>query len=255
MSETQIPVALQLYTVRDQAARDFLGTLRQVATIGYAGVELAGTGGLSARGLRNALDDLGLRCVGSHIGLAQLEDLSAVVDDNLALGNPYVVIPAIPESMRASEASYVALAGRLNEIGTALREHGLTLAYHNHSFEFRRFGDRYALDIIYDETDPDLVKGQPDVYWFAYAGADPVAWLRGHPGRCPLIHLKDMAPSPERTFAEVGEGIIDFRPIFAASRVAGAEWYIVEQDVCARPSMESARISLQHLREWGIVPV
>jgi sugar phosphate isomerase/epimerase len=253
MGETHIPVALQLYTVRDEAAKDFLGTLARVAAMGYAGVELAGMGGLSARRLREALDRLGLRCAGSHIGLERLRsELPAVLDENEALGNRYIVVPALPEAMRSREASYAAVTGELNAIGAACRERGMVLAYHNHAFEFQRFGGRYALEILYDGTDPALVKGEPDVYWMVYAGADPAAWLRNHPGRCPLVHLKDMAPGAERTFAEVGEGTIDFRPIFAAGATAGVEWYIVEQDRCARPALESAALSLRHLKEWGI---
>lgn len=253
MRETRIPVALQLYTVRDETAKDFMGTLGKVAAMGYAGVELAGTGGLSAAELNAALDDLGLRCAGSHIGLERLQnDLPAELDYNQALGNPYVVVPALPEAMRGQEATYVALTGQLNAIGAACRARGMGLAYHNHAFEFQRFGGRCALDIIYDDTDPALVKGEPDVYWMVHAGADPAAWLRNHAGRCPLVHLKDMAAGAERTFAEVGEGIIDFQPIFAASRGAGAQWYIVEQDRCGRPSLESAALSLRHLQEWGV---
>jgi len=253
MSGARIPVALQLYTVRDEAAKDFLGTLARVAAMGYAGVELAGMGGLSAAELRGALDRLGLRCAGSHVGLERLRsDLAAVLDENEALGNHYVVVPALPEAMRGREESYRALTGELNAMGAACRERGMALAYHNHAFEFQRFGERYALDILYDGTDPALVKGEPDVYWMVYAGADPAAWLRRHPGRCPLLHLKDMAPGAERAFAEVGEGTIDFQPIFAASPAAGVEWYIVEQDRCARPSLESAALSLRHLKEWGV---
>lgn len=253
MTHDRIPVALQLYTVREEAAKDWLGTLRRVAAMGYPAVELAGTGGLSAQDLRKALDDLGLRCSGSHIGLGELEgDLQGVLDYNLAIGNRYVVVPALPGNLRRSEAAYRDAARRLNAIGAACRERGLTLAYHNHNFEFQRFGGRLALDILYDETDPALVKGELDVFWVVHAGADPVAWLRDHPGRCPLVHLKDMAPGPERTFAEVGEGIIDFQPIFAAAKATGAEWYVVEQDTCRRPSLESAELSLRHLQEWGI---
>lgn len=253
MAQKQIPLALQLYTVRDEAARDFAGTLERVAALGYAGVELAGLGGLAPGELRRILDDLGLRCAGSHIGLPRLESaLGAVLDENLILGNPYVVVPAIPEEWRGQEADYVALARRLDTIGAACREQGLTLAYHNHAFEFQRFAGRCALDIIYEETDPALVKGEPDVYWFVYAGADPAAWIASHPNRCPLVHLKDMAPGPERDFAPVGAGIIDFGPILAASEAQGVEWYIVEQDRCARPSFECAALSLQNLRAWGI---
>ncbi len=253
MSEKRIPVALQLYTVRDQTAKDFVGTLKRVAEMGYAGVEFAGTGGLAAAELKKLLDDLGLRVAGSHVALGEYErDLQAVIDYNLAIGNRYLVVPFLPEDLRQDEAAWVAIAGRMNEIGAACREQGLTLAYHNHAFEFQRFGGRYALEILYDETDPALVKGEPDVYWFVRGGADPVAWLKERPGRCPLVHLKDMAPGAEQTFAEVGEGVIDFAPIFAAAQAGGAEWYIVEQDICKRPSLESAALSLRHLREWGI---
>ncbi len=254
MSKPRIPVALQLYTVRDETAKDFVGTLRRVAAIGYRAVELAGIGrGLGAQELKVVLDDLGLRCVGAHIGLGEIEkNPTAIADYNLAIGNPNIVVPWTPDGMRNSEASCTALAKRLNALGAALHERGLTLSYHNHAGEFQRVGSRRALDVIYDESDPALVKGQPDVYWIVYAGEDPAAWIRNHPGRCPLIHLKDMAPGKERTFAEVGEGIIDFQPIFAASQAAGAECYIVEQDRCARPTLESAALSLRHLREWGI---
>ncbi len=251
--KSRIPIALQLYTVRDEAEKDFLGVLKRVAAMGYAGVELAGQGKLSAQELKKVLDDLGLRVAGSHVGLEECErDLQKVVDYNLAIGNPYVVVSALPSGLRRSRAGFEAGAGRLNAVGASLKAHGLTLGYHNHNFEFQRHGNRYGLDIIYDGTDPDLVVGEVDVFWVVYAGADPAAWLQQHPGRCPLVHIKDMAPGDERTFAEIGEGIIDFKPIFAAAQANGARWYIVEQDTCRRPSLESAELSLRHLREWGM---
>lgn len=253
MSKPGIPVALQLYTVRDETARDMVGTLRRVAAIGYAGVELAGLGGLKPQELKKVLADLGLRCAGSHIALSALEgDLDAVIDENLALGNRYIVVPALPGELRNDEQGFIDAARRLNAIGAACQKRGLRLAYHNHAFEFQRFGGRYALDILHDETDPALVQFEPDLYWMVYAGVDPLAWLRERPGRYPLVHLKDLAPGAERTFAEVGEGTIDFQPLFAFFRAQGSEWYIVEQDRCARPSLESAEISLRHLREWGV---
>lgn len=253
MAKGRIPVALQLYTVRDDAAKDFIGTLKKVAAMDYAGVELAGTGGLSARELKTVLTDLGLRCVGSHIGLPLLEnELPAQLDYYATLGNPYIILPMAPREFYSSEESLINLGVRLNKIAAACRARGLAFAYHNHDIEFRRSGERYILDIIMDSTDPALVKSELDVYWATYAGADPVAWMQKHPGRCPLVHLKDMAPGPERTFAEVGEGVIDFKPIFALCEAQGTEWYVVEQDHCARPALESAALSLRHLREWEI---
>ncbi|MCC7353912.1 MAG: TIM barrel protein [Anaerolineae bacterium] len=253
MPKGRIPVALQLYTVRDEAAKDFVGTLKKVAALGYAGVELAGTGGLSAREMKTLLGDLGLRCAGSHLGLQVMEgDLAAQLDIYATLGTPYIILPMAPREMYNSEASVLDRGARLNKVAAACKARGLPFAYHNHDVEFRRFGGHYILDILMDNTDPALVKSELDVYWATYAGADPVAWMKKRSGRCPLVHLKDMTPGPERTFAEVGEGIIDFKPIFALCEAQGADWYVVEQDRCARPPLESAALSLRHLREWGI---
>jgi sugar phosphate isomerase/epimerase len=253
MGHKGIPVALTLYTVRDEAAKDFLGTLQSVAKMGYVGVELvAENGGLSPRDLRRALDDLGLRCSGWHVALDRLEgDLPRVTEACLAYGTPYVSVPWLPEALRVPEKS-AELVQRLNAIGRKLHEQGITLLYHNHDFEFKPSGNRTLLDVIYGDTDPALVKGQPDVFWIAYARHDPAAWITGHPGRCPVVHLKDGFPENKPPFTEVGEGSIDFKPIFAACQASGVEWYVVEQDLCARPSLESAALSLRHLKEWGV---
>jgi sugar phosphate isomerase/epimerase len=248
----QLPIALQLYTVRDEAARDFTGTLRQVAEIGYAGVEFAGTGGLSAEELRRLLDDLGLRVAGSHTGLDDLErNLSAALDFSQAIGNPYVVCPWLPQERRGSADGYRALGDLLNRVGAACKERGLQLCYHNHDFEFQRFDGQYALDILYAATDPNLVQAELDTYWIKKAGVDPAAYIRQYAGRAPLIHLKDMATDEKGSFAEVGEGTQDWSSIFEASEAGGARWYIVEQDVCPRPPLESVTISLRNLRAMG----
>lgn len=248
----EIPIALQMYTLRDETARDFVGTVRKVAEIGYAGVEFAGTGGLGAAELRRLLDDLNLRPAGSHTPLESLEkELNAVLDFNQTIGNEFVVCPWLPESRRQNADAYRALAEALNRIGAACRDRGLQLCYHNHAFEFERFDGRYGLDILLDATDPNLVKAEVDVYWVKKGGLDPAAYLRQYPGRCPLVHLKDMAGDEAGSFAEVGEGTLDWPSIFAASETGGARWYIVEQDRCQRPPLESIAISLRNLRSMG----
>lgn len=250
-----IPVALQLYTVRDVAADDFAGTVRQVAEMGYAGVELAGnTGGMSPAELKAFLSDLGLKLAGSHIGLDLLEgDLQKIIDDNLALGNPWIVCPWMPEERRQNATGWREAAEALTAIGSKVREAGLQLCYHNHSFEFETFDGKTGFDIFYEAADAELVKAEIDTYWVQHGGEDPAATIRRFAGRCPLVHLKDMTDDPQPTFTEVGNGILDFQAIFAASAEAGAEWYIVEQDRCDGPSVESARTSLESLRQWGVV--
>jgi sugar phosphate isomerase/epimerase len=248
----QIPIALQMYTLRNESARDFAGTLREVAEIGYAGVEFAGTGGLSAAELRGLLDDLNLRAAGSHTGLDALEgDLNAALDFTQAIGSEFVVCPYLPEERRRTADDYRALAETLNRAGAACKQRGLQLCYHNHAFEFQRFDGQYALDILYSATDPDLVKGELDTYWIQKGGADPAAYIRQYAGRCPLIHLKDMAADDTQSFAEVGQGTLDWPAIFAAAEAGGARWYIVEQDVCPGPPLESVALSLRNLRAMG----
>ncbi|MGQ9731549.1 MAG: sugar phosphate isomerase/epimerase family protein [Candidatus Zipacnadales bacterium] len=250
----KIPVALQLYTVRDMTEKDFSGTVKQVAEIGYAGVEIAGhTGGMSPAELKTFLEDLGLGLAGSHIGLDQLENnLAQVIEDNLTLGNPWVVCPWMPEERRQTAEGWRTVAAELSEIGAKLKGAGLQLCYHNHSFEFQRFNGETGFDIFYAAADPECVKAQIDTYWVQHGGEDPAATIRRFAGRVPLVHLKDMTPGDNPTFTEVGNGILDFPAIFEASEAAGVQWYSVEQDICAGPSLESARQSLENLKRWGV---
>lgn len=248
----QVPIALQLYTVRDQTAQDFPGTVRQVAEMGYAGVEFAGTGGLSAEALRDLLAETGLKPAGNHTGIDQFEQtIDQVIAFNQTIGNKFVGVPYMPKEYQ-NPAGFRWAAATMNRIGAQLKQAGMVLYYHNHAFEFDVVDGERGIDILYKETDPDLVKMEIDVYWVHYGGEDPAALMRANSGRFPLIHLKDMTVTDDkRTFTEVGEGIIDFQPIFAAAEAQGAEWYIVEQDICARPSLESARLSLENLKKWG----
>jgi sugar phosphate isomerase/epimerase len=248
----KIPVALQLYTLREDMAKDFVGTLRKVAEVGYGAVEFAGTGGLSAKDLKALLDELGLKVVGSHLGLDALtKDLQASVEYNLAIGNRFLVCPGISEERRSSADAWRDTAALFNRIGEQARKNGLGVAYHNHDKEFMMLEGKHGLDIFLESTEPTLVGVQLDVFWAKYAGVDPAAYMSRHPGRFPLLHLKDMAEDG-KSMTEVGEGIVDFKAIFAQAEHARVQAYIVEQDTCARPPIESVRISLENLKRWGI---
>jgi sugar phosphate isomerase/epimerase len=249
----QIPVALQLYTVRDEAAADFEGTVKQIADMGYAGVELAGTYDRSSAELKTILGGLGLRIAGAHVPLAQIEsDVDSAIRFHQELGNRYIVCPWLPEDRRKSSDDYSRLAETLNRAGQACKEAGIQLCYHNHAFELERFNGKPALDIIFGETDPELLKAEIDTYWVEFGGASAVGYIRSLPGRVPLVHLKDMAGDGSRDFAELGQGIMEWDPIFRACEDSKTRWYIVEQDKCGRPPLESARISLEYLQEKGM---
>lgn len=246
------PIALQLYTVRDELAADHSGTLRAVAEMGYRAVELTGPGPEGAERLREELDRLGLTPTGMHVPLDRLErELPDAIADARALGIRYVVCPWLPPDRRGNAAGYRSLAGTLSQVGHRCRAAGLQLCYHNHDFEFQEFDGRTGLEILFDSVDGDLVRSELDVYWAAYAGHDPVEWLRRLGGRVPLVHLKDMTSGEPRTFAEVGHGALDFPAILQECDRSGADWLIVEQDRCAGPPLESARLSLEYLRSLG----
>lgn len=249
-----LPIAAQMYTVREAAAQDFREVLRRVAALGYTGVELAGTFGLTAAELAQTLTDLGLACISAHVSLADLRrDLDDQIETYLALGAAYLVCPWLPPEQRGDEASYRALAAELNRIGEQCQANDLQFCYHHHDFELVQFKGIYALDILLENSDPAYVQLEADTYWLQFGGVDPVTYLRRWANRVPLIHLKDMTATEPPTFAEVGAGVLDWPGIFEAAKIGGAKWYIVEQDTCPGDPFESLKISLANLRRMDAV--
>ncbi len=247
----KFPVALQAYTVRDELAADYLGTLTRIAEIGYEGVELGPPpAGISLADFRDHMEGIGLRVVGSHAGLEQLtDDLAAQVDYLHAMGGHYLGL-----SYRfGSRQDVLDAARRFNRIGDACRQEGIQFLYHNHDWEFTRFDGQSAYDLLLEATDPHLVKMELDTYWVKRAGEDPVEYLNRLRARCPLLHIKDMEPGEEHYFAEIGEGVLDWDAIFRAADAAGTQWVVVEQDYCRRPALESISISYHNLQKMGVI--
>jgi sugar phosphate isomerase/epimerase len=258
-------VALQMFSLRDEARADYLGTLRNVAAAGYNAVEAAfGYGGLSAATLRAALDDMGVMIIACHVGIDRLRsNLDEEIEFNLAIGNKNILLAELPLEDRADEAAFHRWAAAISRMGQRCRELGARFSYHSHAFEFRRFGDRTGLEILLGETEPDLVFWEPDVYWLTFAGVDPAAWIARYTERSRLIHLKDMQPRPwpadpidanakdlaAHLSTSLGDGTIDETPAIAAA--TSAEWLIVEQDFSDRPMLDSLARSREHLRKRG----
>lgn len=246
-------VALTLYQVRDEFAKDYIGTLKQIAKIGYPAVQIATVGNITAKELNAVLSDLGLKVAGNHISLDALEhNLDSVIEFNRIIGNKYIICPYLPEERRKDAAGYRNLAKILNEIGGKCKKQGMQLCYHNHSFEFVEFDGIPALDILFRASAPNLVQAEIDVYWVQHGGGSPSGYIRKYAGRCPMVHLKDMENDEKKSFAEVGYGILDWDGIFAACEYANVDWYTVEQDTCKRPPLESAKMSFEFLKKKGI---
>jgi len=256
----------QLYTVRDQIAKDPAATLRAIAEIGYREIEVLQPTLDTVVPIARALD---LAPVAMHIDPALVLDagtpaaekgLAVVSGQARAAGVRYLVLAWIPPERRpGSSAGYRALGASLNRAGEQAARAGLTFGYHNHAFEFQTFDEnRRALDLIVESTDPALVKLELDVFWVAVTGADPVAVIRQHAGRIALMHLKDkkhgVGPAlredqvPRTAFAEVGAGTLDFRAILAAADAAGVQHFIVEQDHTEGDPIASLRRSYTHLK-------
>lgn len=248
-------IAAQLYTLRDflKTPEDIAKTLHRVAEIGYGAVQLSSVGPIEPQELRRLCDQEGLTICATHTYLHQLRDeLDAVIAEHEIYGCRYTAIPVPPEEYRSGEG-YARLAKEGSEIARRAKERGLTVGYHNHSWEMEKFDGRTGLEILYSESDPEVFTAEIDTYWIQHGGGDPAAWIRRVAGRSPLVHLKDMnIRGKEQLMAEVGEGNLNWPAILAACKEAGVEWYIIEQDICQRDPFESLAISLRNLRGMGL---
>lgn len=252
---TRCLIGLQMYTLRNETAQDFKGTLAKVAELGYEGVEFAGYGGLDASELRAELDRLGLRALASHVSLDRmLEAGEEEIEYNKTIGSRYIVVPWIGEERYADEAALAETCKSLERIARLCAEKGIGFGYHNHSFELeRKFGGKMMLDIIYDSVSPELLKVELDTCWVHNAGVDPASYIRQYSGRIPLVHLKDMTKTDGKAnTVELGRGEVDLKAIANAAREAGAEWLIVEQDHCQNPPLESIATSMDWLKSQGL---
>jgi sugar phosphate isomerase/epimerase len=240
-------VGLQLYTVRDQMAKDLDGTLAAIAAAGYHIVETAGLYNLSAADLRAKFDKHGIRTVSGHYPLADIEKSpDTVFATAKALGQEYVVVPWLEPALRTPE-TFASLPGRLNKIGEQARAAGLKTAYHNHDFEFQTYGaPTTAMERLLTGTDPALVSFELDGYWAYKADRDPAELVAKYPGRFVMLHLKDSTAAPEKAFADVGHGVIDFKKFITAASANGLRYAFVERDVSPDP-IASIRASHQYL--------
>jgi sugar phosphate isomerase/epimerase len=254
-----MPIGIQLYTVRDQMAKDAPGTLKQIAAIGYKEVEIDGFYAQTPRELRQLLGSLGLSAPSGHYSLKQFESgLEKHIEDAKGAGLKYMVNAFLQPDERNE---YKRLIGVFNRAGELTAKAGIQFCYHNHNFEFQKYGRTTAYDFLLQNLDPKLVKMEMDVFWLIHAGQDPVAYLEKYPGRFPLLHIKDLAPGhpPTQTldakmgiFMEVGRGVIDWRRIFKAAPQGGLRHFFVEQDLCERPPLESAKISYEYLKNLKV---
>jgi sugar phosphate isomerase/epimerase len=259
----QPTLAAQLYTLREftRTADDFAASMNKVRAIGYTAVQISAIGPIPHAEVKAILDGLGLTICNTHISYDRLwHDLNGVIEQHHLWNCRHVAIGSMPGPYREEgEAGFRRFTEEASQVGERLHAAGLTFSYHNHSFEFVRFGSRRSggtrtgLDIIFEGSDPRYLQAELDTYWVQHGGADPTAWIGKMKRRMPVIHLKDMViVDGEQTMAEIGEGNLNWPAILQACQDAEVEWYAVEQDVCQRDPFESLKISYENLRAMGV---
>ena len=256
-----LPVALQLYSVRDELEADFEGTIAKVKEFGYDGVEFAGLYGKSAEQVKKILADAGLTPVSAHVPLDELlSDTQAVVATYKEIGCKYIAVPYLPEDRRPGTEGFDRTIEDIKKIADVCNEQGIQLLYHNHDFEFKKLDGKYALDILYS----DVTAEDPASYVLKYSGRAPVVHLKDYymqgkekPKKLyELIGIEDDGESASEEafgFRPVGYGVQNMHAILDASVKAGAEWVVVEQD---RPApgdtpINSVKLSREYLKTLG----
>ena len=268
-----LPVAVQVYSVREDAKEDLRGTLEKIKALGYDGVEFAGRYGYSSEDIKKMCEEIGLVPLSAHVAYLEMIANPDLIKEYADLGCKFVVVPYLTEEYRPeNEIFFTEVVPNIKMLGAKANECGVTLLYHNHDFEFIKVDGKYALDILYEEVSADLLQTELDTCWVNVGGEVPADYIRKYAGRCPIVHLKDFygeksedmyeligidKKAPARPgnfeFRPVGSGVQNFPEILKAAEESGAEWVVVEQDKATMglTPMESIAKSREYLRTIG----
>src|SRR5579859_995180 len=252
---------IQKYAVKDSLAADPAATLRRIRAIGFLEVETAGFAGLNVSAFRRLVDDSGLAAPSAHLDFGDpalaFEQAHALGAHYAASGSLRSLIPGTHEGGMTLEEAH-RTAELANRLGEQAHRAGLEYVYHNHNFEFVSQGGAIGYDVLIAETDPSLVQFEIDCGWMVIGGRDPRDYFARYPQRFPMIHVKDFLPAgtgpghsaAEHPGAELGHGMIDYRPIFAAAEKAGLRHYFAEQEgpFTRMSQIEAARQAFDYLR-------
>ncbi|RAP77288.1 sugar phosphate isomerase/epimerase family protein [Paenibacillus montanisoli] len=246
-----IPPGLQLFTLRDEAKKDFFGTLKKVAEMGYVLVEFSQDyGGVDAYEMKRMLNQLGLKTVSTYVNYKDMEtDLLHQIQYASTLGMKYIVT-SFPKERFEDKEKIPELISSLKKMAAEAKRQGMLLLYHPHQHEYEKLGEELIIDQLLQGVGSSMMQLELDLYFVKKAGLDPKATLQKYKGMSPLIHIKDM--DKEGDFTEIGSGTIDWPPIFRILKETGVNYYFVEQNVSQNP-LQSAKISLNYLKSIGVV--
>lgn len=236
-------LGLQLYSVKEAAEKDLLGVLEQVAEMGYKGVQFAGFFSHSATEVEAKMDEVGLKAAGAHVQLSEFQDnFDELIAYHKEIDNKILICPFLPEEMRTTADDYKRTAKLFNEIGQKVKDAGFSFGYHNHAFEFDLFDGKTGFDILYENTDPELVKMELDCFWAVHAGQTPDKIMKQYSNRLFSLHLKDLIiEDGEPISTEIGNGVINVVELIEDGKSWNVDWFIVEQEDFKGDPLESAK--------------
>jgi len=257
-------IAAQLYTLRDflKTPADVAKTMKRIKKIGYDAAQISGVGPMDATELRTIMLDAGVAPIGAHIGVDQFRTkLQSVIDDCHNWGIDYVAIPWLDCSKLTTTNAWKALAKEFNSFGKVLAKEDIVLQYHNHMFEFEKFGVKNGrggemfLTLLYKYTNPKFLQAELDLGWVARGNQSPVVWINKMKNRLDQVHLKDWGVmNNQPAWRAIGEGGIDWLSVFKACKAAGTRYYIIEQDDCpiTKDPFLSLTVSRQNVKAMGL---
>lgn len=263
-------LGVQLWSVKDVLEKDLKGTLQQLAAMGYKEIESypgekGHYYGVDPKEFKAMLNGMGLSLVSSHFGsgtrkgkagswqqATMLQNFNELVGKAAETGQQYLTCSWMDESLRKTPDDLKRTAELFNKTGETCKKAGLQFAYHNHDFEFKKVGDVVLYDYMLQNTDPELVKWEMDMYWVVAGNQDPLAYFSKFPNRFPLGHVKDMDKQDKTKNTEVGNGSINYPEILRVAKENGMKHFIVEQESFTRPTIESMKINYDNLSKVAV---
>lgn len=254
----QTILAAQMYTVRDfiKTPKGIDESFAKVKKAGYEAVQMSAWGPIDPKELKALADKHELIICATHVSYDEIvNDTQKLIEDHKLWDCKYIGLGSMPEWARESKDTLIKFVENLKPAGKMIADAGLHLIYHNHNFEFAKFGDTTIMELLLQLTDPSWFQFEIDTYWVQAGGASPVFWIEKVAGRMDIVHFKDMAYSSDKKetiMAEIGEGNLDWQSIISMCAKTKVKWHIVEQDVCLRDPFESLAISANNLHKMGL---
>lgn len=250
-----LPIAVQLYSIRNDVAADFDNALKSVSEMGYDGVEFAGLNGKSPAEIKSMCEKYNLTPVSAHVGYGDLmRDTEGIVSAYAEIGCKQIVIPALSLKFLPGGECFDEFLSGVEMISGICYQYGIRLGFHNHDTEFQKIDSKAMLDIMFETIPTGILDMQPDTCWVHVGGEDPADYIEKYKGRIKTIHLQDysgICNTEDFCIRPVGYGKLDIKGIVGSAFENNVDWIIIEQDNPdeGRTAMECIKMCIDRLKE------